>query len=279
MRRFYRMVIVGALTLAACGIPEEQHNKVVQDLENMKQELAATQQAKADNEAQMSAKIEELEAKIAALEAEKADLEAKLNNANAELSMFQSKTGGLEKALAATKTELDELRKAKVLQEKRLAEYRKLTEQLASMVKTGKLQVKVRNGNMVIQLANNILFDTGKTEVKKDGQEALTELAGILQTINNRRFLVAGHTDNVPISSGRFKNNWELSTARAVNVVQYLQDAGVKPDVLAAAGYGEFDPVASNDTDDGKALNRRIEIILLPNLDELPKLPKDLLEG
>jgi len=166
-----------------------------------------------------------------------------------------------------------------VLQEKRLAEYRKLTEQLASMVKTGKLQVKVRNGNMVIQLANNILFDTGKTEVKKDGQDALTELAAILKTIANRRFLVAGHTDNVPISSKRYASNWELSTARSVNVVQYLQDAGVTPQVMAAAGYGEFDPVSSNETDDGKALNRRIEIILLPNLDELPKLPKDLIEG
>ncbi|MEZ4460600.1 MAG: hypothetical protein R3E66_12910 [bacterium] len=167
MKRLMKLWLVGALVLASCGIPEEQHNKVVQDLENMKQELAATQQAKTDSETELNAKIDELEAKIAALEAEKADLEGQLNNANAELSMFQSKTGGLEKALAATKVELDELRKAKVLQEKRLAEYRKLTEQLASMVKTGKLQVKVRNGNMVIQLANNILFDTGKTDVKR----------------------------------------------------------------------------------------------------------------
>lgn len=273
------LILFAALGLAACGIPEEQHNKVVQDLENLKLELASTQQAKADSEAELNAKIEELEARIAATEAQKTEIEAQLADANANLSMYESKTGGLEKALAATKVELEELRKQKVQQEKRLAEYRKLTEQLANMVKSGKLQVKVRNGNMVIQLANNILFDTGKTEVKKDGQDALTELGSVLQTITNRRFLVAGHTDNVPISSGRFKSNWELSTARAVNVVQYLQDAGVNPGVLAAAGYGEFDPVAANDTDDGKALNRRIEIILMPNLDELPKLPKDLFEG
>lgn len=273
------LILFAALGLAACGIPEEQHNKVVQDLENLKLELASTQQAKADSEAELNAKIEELEARISATEAQKTEIEAQLADANANLSMYESKTGGLEKALAATKVELEELRKQKVQQEKRLAEYRKLTEQLANMVKSGKLQVKVRNGNMVIQLANNILFDTGKTEVKKDGQDALTELGSVLQTIANRRFLVAGHTDNVPISSGRFKSNWELSTARAVNVVQYLQDAGVNPGVLAAAGYGEFDPVAANDTDDGKALNRRIEIILMPNLDELPKLPKDLFEG
>jgi len=277
--KFRIALIITSLLVASCGIPEEQHNKVVQDLENMKQELATTQQAKADSETELNAKIVDLESRIAELEATQAALEGQLADSAASLSMYESKTGGLEKALAATKVELDELRKAKVLQEKRLAEYRKLTEQLASMVKTGKLQVKVRNGNMVIQLANNILFDTGKTDVKKDGQEALTELAAILKTIAKRRFLVAGHTDNVPISSKRFTSNWKLSTARAVNIVQYLQDAGVDPKAMAAAGYGEFDPVASNDTDDGKALNRRIEIILLPNLDELPKLPKELIEG
>ena len=268
-----------AISLSACGISEDVHNAVVKDLENTRMQLAETQQEKEQNEAALNQKIAELEGRIAELEAKETKLSAEIADARAELSMYEDKTGGLEKALAATKTELDELRKQKVLQEKRLAEYRKLTEQLASMVKTGKLQVKIRNGNMVLQLSNNILFESGKTDVKKEGQDALTELAGILATIQNRKFLVAGHTDNVPISSGRFKSNWEFSTARAVNVVTYLQEAGVSPNVMAAAGYGEFDPVADNSTDDGKAANRRIEIILLPNLDELPKLPKEVLEG
>jgi chemotaxis protein MotB len=274
------LILVAALIVGSgCGINKDVHNAVLTDLENTKLQLADTQREKEESEANLTAQIADLEGRITARETEKAALEEELAQARANLSMYEDKTGGLEKALAATKVELDELRKQKVLQEKRLAEYRKLTEQLASMVKTGKLQVKIRNGNMVLQLSNNILFESGKTEVKKEGQEALTELAAVLTTIANRRFLVAGHTDNVPISSSKFKSNWELSTGRAVNVVTYLQNAGVAPTVLAAAGYGEFDPVGDNATEEGKAMNRRIEIILQPNLDELPKLPKELLEG
>ncbi len=263
--------------LSACGVPEEEHNAVLKDLENTKTQLAETQAAKQQSEAELNKKIEDLDKKIAELEKTKKFLEDQLAEANASLSMYESKTGGLEKALAATKTELEELRKAKIQQEKRLAEYRKLTEKLAAMVKSGKLKVKVRNGNMVIELANDILFPSGKTSVKDDGKVALGELAKVLVTIPDRKFLVAGHTDNVQVSKGsKFDSNWDLSTARAVNVVEILQEAGVKPTQLAAAGYGEFDPVASNDSKESRALNRRIEIILMPNLDELPKLPKNL---
>lgn len=272
--KFIAAVLAGAL-LSSCGISKDIHQGVLADLENTRMQLAQTQSEKEESEATLNARIAELEGQIAELK----KVETELADARASLSMYESKTGGLEAALAATKVELDELRRQKVQQEKRLAEYRKLTEQLASMVNSGKLQVKIRNGNMVLQLSNNILFESGKTDVKKEGQEALTELAAILITIPKRNFLVAGHTDNVPISSGKFKSNWELSTARSVNVVTFLQDAGVAPTVLAAAGYGEFDPVGDNSTDDGKASNRRIEIILLPNLDELPKLPAELTKG
>lgn len=281
MRRLTRLltVLLLAISIAACGIPEDQHNAVVKDLEDTKMKLAETQSAKEESEEQLNAKIAKLESRIAELEARESDLETQLAEATAELSMYQDKTGGLEQALKTTKSELDELRKQKIQQEKRLAEYRKLTERLANMVKSGQLKVKIRNGQMVIELANNILFDSGKTDVKEDGQAALSELSGVLSTIKNRRFLVAGHTDNVPISSNRYSSNWELSTARAVNVVEFLQEGGVPPTQLAAAGFGEHDPVASNEDDEGKALNRRIEIMLMPNLDELPKLPKDILEG
>lgn len=264
------------ISLVGCGIPEDEHNAVLKDLEETKQMLAETQAAKDKQEEELKAEIADLEGRIAALEKTQAELENQLDTANAELSMYESKTGGLEEALKTTKAELDVLRKQRLQAEKRLREYRKLAERLASMVESGKLTVKVRNGKMVIELSNNILFASGKTSVKDEGQAALTELAGVLKDIGNRSFLVTGHTDNVPISNKRFSSNWELSTARAVNVVQFLQGAGVPPTQLAAAGYGEYDPVASNESDEGKALNRRIEIVLMPNLDELPQLPKDL---
>jgi chemotaxis protein MotB len=270
------MLALLLVSLIGCGIPEDEHNAVLKDLEETKMKLADTQAAKDKQEQELKAQIADLEGRIAELEKTQAELQNQLDAANAELSMYESKTGGLEAALKTTKDELDVLRKQRMQAEKRLREYRKLAERLASMVESGKLSVKVRNGKMVIELSNNILFPSGKTDVKDEGQAALTELAGVLKDIGDRSFLVTGHTDNVPISNKRFDSNWELSTARAVNVVQYLQDAGVAPTQLAAAGYGEYDPVASNETDEGKALNRRIEIVLMPNLDELPQLPKDL---
>lgn len=276
MQRIQKLIIAGTLLmLTACGVPEDKHNAVVKDLENTKLALAETQAAKEKSEAELNGKITATEKKIAELEKTRDFLSEQLSESNASLSMYESKTGGLEAALAATKAELDELRKQKMRQEKRLAEFRKLSNQLAELVKMGKVKIKIRNGNMTIELANNILFDSGKTKIKPDGMSALADLADILKTFPERNFLVAGHTDDDKINNKRFDSNWDLSTARAVEVVEHLQKSGLPPTQLAAAGYGEFDPVAPNDSKEGKALNRRIEIIVMPNLDELPKLGKE----
>jgi chemotaxis protein MotB len=111
------------------------------------------------------------------------------------------------------------------------------------------------------------------TLLKPAGKDALIQVAQVLKTVAGRKFQVAGHTDNVPIQTSRFPSNWELSTARAVEVVKLLVAQGADPRSLSAAGYGEFDAVASNESADGKAKNRRIEITLQPNLDELVAAP------
>jgi chemotaxis protein MotB len=115
-----------------------------------------------------------------------------------------------------------------------------------------------------------VLFDSGKTVIKPAGQTALARVAQVLAGITDRKYQVAGHTDDVPIHSARFPSNWQLSTARAVEVVNFLITGGMKAQQLSAAGYGEFDPVAPNDTPENRALNRRIEIVLEPNLADLP---------
>ena len=265
--------------LAGCRVPKDEHEAVLKDLEETKIALAESQRV----EAEQKAKIEELEGvivaaneRIAKKEAEIKAIEQELAAANGELKLYADGKGDLEKALEASKAELKELRAARARAEARAAQYRKLTEKLAAMVRSGKLTVKIRNGKMVIQLPNNVLFDAGKSKLKDAGREALVEVAAILAGFD-RNYLIAGHTDNVPISSGRYESNWALSTARAVEVVTFLQENGVEPKKIAAAGYGEYDPVASNDTEEGKALNRRIEIILMPNLDELPQIPNDVL--
>jgi chemotaxis protein MotB len=116
------------------------------------------------------------------------------------------------------------------------------------------------------------LFPSGKAKLSREGRGALAQVAGVLAEIKERSFQVAGHTDNVPIRNNRFKSNWSLSSARAVAVVQHLIKNGVTSTNLSAAGYGDTQPVASNDTKEGRAQNRRIEIVLQPNLDELPDL-------
>jgi len=257
-----------------CGVPEDKHNAVLQDLENTKSELAQTQQDSQAAENELNAQITALNSKIAELQATQADLEQKLEEADGNLQMYESKHGSLEERLKSTKGELEELRKARAETKKRLAQFRDIASKFASMVESGKLAVKIRDGKMVIELTSNVLFDSGSTKIKDDGQAALTELAAVLQQIQNREFLVAGHTDDV----GQEAANWVLSTNRAVEVVKYLQGAGVDPTRLAAAGYGEYAPIESNETAEGKAQNRRIEVIMMPNLEELPTIPQDILE-
>ena len=172
----------------------------------------------------------------------------------------------------ATEKELVELRRQKEAAEKRIAAFKAMQEKFRALVDTGKLQVAFRNGQMTLKLPSGILFPSGSAELSKAGQTALGEVVKILLQFNDRRFVVAGHTDNQPIKTVAFKNNWYLSTARANSVVQYMIKEQFPPQHLAAAGYGEFDPVAKNDTDQSRELNRRIEIILVPNLEELPSL-------
>jgi chemotaxis protein MotB len=172
--------------------------------------------------------------------------------------------------LDASRAELAELRQQHEEAEKRVAALKSLTDKFRKMIDSGKLQVVHRNGRMVVKLPAGVLFGSGSADISNEGRTALKDVAAILKQFPDRRFLVAGHTDNVPIGPSAFKNNWELSTARALSVTTQLIAAGMNPARLAAAGYSEYEPVKSNGTEAGRHENRRIEIVLLPNLAELP---------
>jgi chemotaxis protein MotB len=141
------------------------------------------------------------------------------------------------------------------------------------MIGAGEVSIGIRDGRMVVAMPNDVLFDSGRTEIKRAGQAVLKAVASVLKTVP-RRFQVAGHTDNVPIQTERFPSNWELASARALEVIRFMTVQGVAPATLSAAGYGEFDPVASNDSEDGRRRNRRIEITLQPNIDEIVAIPE-----
>ena len=205
---------------------------------------------------------------IAALEAAKAGLEATLEKLNEQIKALEEDLANLnlgkEQLTSKLKNKeklLRELLKKEAAAKKRLATFKKILSQFKSLIKSGKLNVKIRRGKMVLELPSAILFESGKADLSDDGKKTLQEVAGVLVKIRKREFQVSGHTDNVPIKSSRFPSNWELSTARATTVLHFLQEkANIPGERLSAVGFGEYHPISSNSTANGRAQNRRIQI-------------------
>lgn len=295
------LVLTGLLGLMLPGcVTSGKYDQKVAELEQLRKtgaareaELVAQGEGLKKDLGAAQARVTELEGKLAenqkqidTLTAERAKLQQGLDNQTAltgqlkerleklgqNVDKLTAERGQLAEGLQDAKSRLEELRKQKAAAEARAATFRNLVQKLRSMIDAGQLKVVIRDGRMLIALPNDVLFDSGKTAVKADGQVALGKVAQVLATIPDRRFLVAGHTDDVPIRSSKFPSNWELSTARAVEVAKFMVQNGMKPQVLAAAGYSEYDPVTPNDSPEHRAANRRIEIVLQPNLADLPSL-------
>lgn len=210
----------------------------------------------------------------AAVLAMQGKLEEQAGAAAADRERAAKERAGLEAEINASREELASVREQRMLAEKRMEEWKRLTSQLAEMISSGKIKVSFRHGRMLVDLPSSVLFASGSADLQTAGKPTLAEVAKVLKQFPGRQFLVAGHTDNVPIvKTAQFKDNWELSAGRALTVTKFLIDNGLKPASLAAAGYGEFDPVGTNKTEAGKQSNRRIEIVLLPNIAEMPKMP------
>jgi chemotaxis protein MotB len=238
-----------------------REKRLEEEVARLKQEIARLQQS-----------LEESRKKNDDAATAIGELKERLTKLGQNVDQLSSEKGRLAAGLEESEKRLEELRRQKAAAEARAATFRGLVEKLRSMIDSGQLKVSIRNGRMLIVLPNDVLFDSGRTDLRVAGQATLKQVALVLAGIADRRFLVAGHTDNVPIHTARFPSNWELSTARAVEVAKLLIAGGMKAEGLGAAGYAEFDPVGTNGTPEGRALNRRIEIILEPNLSDLPSL-------
>ncbi len=245
--RLFTTTLVLVAVCSGCGYSEEEMQAKQTRIDELTQALDESAQRNAD-----------LQNKYDRLSAENAQIVERLKAQNVSVEQLQQA--------------LQQLKKREKMAEAQLATFRNMLERFKSMIASGKLRVRIVRGRMVVELAENILFDSGKADLKENGEAALTEVAAVLKTIPKRDFQIAGHTDNVPIRGRKFPSNWELSTARAVVVTKFLAEQGVPAERLSAAGHAETQPVASNDTPEGKAQNRRIEIVLMPNLDELPDL-------
>jgi chemotaxis protein MotB len=238
------VALVALAALCGCGVSKEEYDAKVQEADGAKAQVGKLQQQLAADESQ----ITELKGAV---------------------GMAQSKAMTDDQ-----KSQLEEAKRAMQEAQERVKLLDDLTAKFKKLIDAGHLKVTTRHGRVVLQLHNDVLFDTGDTEVKPAGKTALAEVAATLRGVGAKRFQVAGHTDTQPITTDKkklFPTNWELSTARAIAVVKLLTAQGVDPSNLSAAGYGPYDPVAPNGTPDGMAKNRRIEITLVPNVAELVK--------
>ncbi len=255
------------LTMIATGcVPVGRYDEAVKSADYTRvrlRELAAADRAT----------IADLQRWLEESATENARLRGQLDRLGSDAEALSAEKGTLASALGESKQRLEELRRAQAAAEARAKLYRELALKLKKMVDAGDLRIGLRDGRMVLQLPTDVLFDTGQTDIKPRGRDALKQLAAVLKTLETRQFQVAGHTDNVPIATVRFPSNWELSSARGLEVVHFLLGQGVAAGALSAAGYGEFDPVAPNDDPKGRARNRRIEITLQPNVDEIVTVP------
>ncbi len=248
--RMIRPVVLASLVLVSSLACDKQRVAELEaELEQQKQLSSASQAeavAAADAKAEANTKLEALEAEIEEKDATITELESTKGSLEGELEQKQA-------ALEAVKTLQDALSKS-----------------LVEEIETGDIRVSQRDGLLVVDVSDTVLFAIGEAELSERGKKVLTRLADSLKALpNDAVFQVGGHTDNSPIKSeevkAKFPTNWELSAARATNVVRYLEEtAGIPGKRLIAAGFSEFRPVASNKKPKGRAKNRRIEIALLP---------------
>jgi len=267
------------------------------------QRKAAEQQAAslAQEREALAARSSELQSRLDGLEKEKGqlnselgdvrghitDLEQKLASGSAsaqeEITKLQKQASELEANAARIAKEREQLRQeqsrlAATLEQERLAKedeiirltrtQEELSKSLQDEISKGNITIQQVRDRLTINMVDRVLFDSGQAQVKPAGVKVLQQVGDVLKTVTDKQIRIEGHTDNVPISSklqDRFKTNWELSTARATTVVRYLIDqGGVDRQYLSAVGYADTHPIASNDSDEGRSSNRRIEIVLYP---------------
>lgn len=195
-------------------------------------------------------------------------LKEKVGRLNNELLDVNTSLREKNQTLNANLQELEAYKEELNRQKKYIADLETLKGDLEKAV--GDLETKIEEGRLKVSFKGDILFPSGKHQLKKEGEKLLESALPVLKKGTEKYdIFIAGHTDNVPIkpeSRDKYASNWELSTYRAISVVKYLTSKGMNPRVLTAAGYGEYKPVASNDTDEGKARNRRVELFLMPRI-------------
>jgi chemotaxis protein MotB len=196
----------------------------------------------------------------------------RIENADQKLKIAQLTEDGntCQNSLKESRSQLVQVKNDLMLSEVMLKEqksaYVRVQDEMQEKLDSQQEEFDDLKGSLTLTMVESILFDPGKAEVKKEGKEVLQKVAGDLKDVQDKEILIAGYTDNSQIRgrlSKTYPSNWELSTARAITVMKFLESQGIDPKVMSAVGYGEYRPVADNSTPEGRAKNRRMEIILM----------------
>ena len=280
---FFRFLTVAAALLILGGcVAKSDYLQKQSEADTLQRQLSAM----TDENARLKEQIDRLTAEKEKLAAEKNNLTADSNDLDARLV---AKTEELARTIAETTRAIEELknknaelegdkqmlRESIALFKKTKEEevqtvsrtYEDLLNEMKGEIEQGQIAITELKGKLTVDVVDKILFDSGRAEVKPEGLEVLKRVVEILKTVTDKIIRVEGHTDNVPIAgtlAKRYPTNWELSAARAINITRYLEKEGLDPALLSAAAFGEYQPVADNETPEGRAKNRRIAIILLP---------------
>lgn len=293
LRKAFLFLTVAAALLALGGCVAKSDYLLKQaEADTLNRNLSAITAENAD----FKKRIEGLTAEREALQAERNKLEADLEKITAELekitadgSRLAAKTEELTRTIAETTHAIEGLknknaelegdkqmlresiallRKAREEEVQTMSRtYEDLLDEMKGEIERGQITITELEGKLTVDVLDKILFDSGRAEVKPEGIAVLKRVVEILKGVTDKTIRVEGHTDNVPIGGAlakRYPTNWELSAARALNVARYLESEGIDPVLLSAAAFGEHQPVADNETTEGRAKNRRIAIILLP---------------
>lgn len=247
------------------------------DLRTERQRLSNELMASENNLRQLQASYDALEKNSSASLADNIkrnrELLATLEEKEKALTVEKNRLEKLELALKDRSERVEELEQLLAKSERQMRALRETLSRALNSFEGKGLTVEQKNGKVYVSLENKLLFASGSWTVNSEGRSAVVEIGKVLAENPDISVLIEGHTDNVPFTGNSVKNNWELSTKRALAVVEILeQNQGILKENLTAAGRGEFAPLVSNATLEGRAKNRRIEIVLAPKLEEIHKL-------
>jgi chemotaxis protein MotB len=260
-------ILMMAVLCSGCMVAESKYLAKVNEAETTAKELDATSK-------QLAALTEEnasLKKQIAALTGQRDELDkilqSKTDDLSKSISENRKKIADLEAENTNLKESLAQLKQKTQEVEAASNTYKDLLKEMKAEIAQGEITITELKGKLTMDVVDKIIFASGEAKVKKEGLKVLKRVVDILKNMKDKNIRIEGHTDNVKIASHLIRvypTNWELSAARALNVTRYLQEQGIDPKIISATAFGEYQPLADNDTPEGRAKNRRIAIILLP---------------